>query len=113
VHGFRGASQPCSGEQIELPLGFGSRHLAAASISQRLGVVAIVVSESGVVRVFHGGQIEATLIPELWLLDRHHTQLSMAAAGTVEAQRLGAATHSRSTGKKNLEYSNAHVKRPR
>jgi diadenylate cyclase len=78
-----------SGEQIELPLGYGSRHVAAASISQRLGAIAIVVSESGVVRVFHGGLIEATLIPELWLLDRHHTQLSLAAAGTVEAQRLG------------------------
>jgi DNA integrity scanning protein DisA with diadenylate cyclase activity len=76
-------------EQIDLPLGFGSRHLAAASISQTLGSVAIVVSESGVVRVFQAGQIEATLIPELWLLDRHHTQLSIGAAGTVEAQRLG------------------------
>jgi DNA integrity scanning protein DisA with diadenylate cyclase activity len=76
-------------EQIDLPLGFGSRHVAAASISQRLGVIAIVVSESGVVRVFHAGQIEATLIPELWLLDRHHTQLSLAAAGAIEAQRLG------------------------
>jgi diadenylate cyclase len=76
---------------VELPLGFGSRHLAAASISQRLGVIAIVVSESGVVRVFHAGQIEATLIPELWLLDRHHTQLSAAAAGALEAQRLGTA----------------------
>jgi len=57
-----------------------------------LGVIAIVVSESGVVRVFHAGQIEATLIPELWLLHRHHTQLSIAAAGAVEAQRLGTAT---------------------
>jgi hypothetical protein len=45
-----------------------------------------------VVRVFHGRQIEATLIPELWLLDRHHTQLSVAAAGAVETQRLGVAT---------------------
>jgi DNA integrity scanning protein DisA with diadenylate cyclase activity len=79
-------------EQIDLPLGFGSRHLAAASISQRLGAIAIVVSESGVVRVFHAGQIEATLIPELWLLDRHHTQLSVAAAATVEARPLGAPT---------------------
>jgi len=79
-------------EQINLPLGFGSRHVAAASISQRLGAIAIVVSESGVVRVFHHGQMEATLIPELWLLDRHHTQLSVAAAGAVEAQRLGVAT---------------------
>lgn len=81
-------------EQIDLPLGFGSRHLAAASVSQRLGALAIVVSESGVVRVFHAGQIEATLIPELWLLDRHHTQLSAAAAGDVEAQRITAARRS-------------------
>ena len=62
-------------EGIDLPLGLGSRHLAAASISQRLGAIAIVVSESGVVRVFHRGEIEATLIPELWLLDRHHAQV--------------------------------------
>lgn len=66
-------------EQIDLPLGLGSRHLAAASMSQRLGIVAIVVSESGVVRVFHAGRIEATLIPELWLLDRHRAELSGAA----------------------------------
>ena len=62
-------------ERIDLPLGLGSRHLAAASISQRAGAVAIVVSESSVVRVFHRGDIVATLIPELWLLDRHRTQL--------------------------------------
>jgi hypothetical protein len=88
-------------EQIDLPLGFGSRHLAAASVSQRLGSVAVVVSESGVVRVFHGGQIEATLIPELWLLDRHHTQLCVAAAGAVEARRLGAASSPGGRGKNN------------
>src|SRR5688572_17976682 len=85
-------------ERIDLPLGFGSRHLAAASVSQRLGALAIVVSESGVVRAFYGGQIAATLIPELWLLDRHHTQLSAAAAGAVEAQRLGTAPLSLSQG---------------
>lgn len=68
-------------EQIDLPLGLGSRHLAAASMSKRLGVVAIVVSESGVVRVFHRGRIEATFIPELWLLERHRTQLSLQQAG--------------------------------
>jgi hypothetical protein len=62
-------------EQIELPLGLGSRHLAAASVSQRLDAIAIVVSESGVVRVFHQGHLEATVIPELWLLDRHNAQL--------------------------------------
>ncbi len=64
-------------ETIDLPLGLGSRHLAAASMSQRLDIVAIVVSESGVVRVFNRGRIAATFIPELWLLDRHRTQLSL------------------------------------
>ena len=100
-------------EQIDLPLGFGSRHLAAASVSQRLGAVVIVVSESGVVRVFHGGQIEATLIPELWLLDRHHTQLSVAAAGAVEARRLGAAAPSRSRRKTERGGIEANVNSPR
>jgi DNA integrity scanning protein DisA with diadenylate cyclase activity len=61
-------------EGIDLPLGLGSRHLAAASVSEKLGALAIVVSESAVVRVFHQGRIEATLLPELWLLDRHHAQ---------------------------------------
>ena len=67
---------------VDLPLGLGSRHLAAASISRRVGAVAIVVSENGVVRVVHGGQIEATLIPELWLLDRHHRYSVSVSAGS-------------------------------
>lgn len=79
-------------EQIELPLGLGSRHLAAASVSQRLGAIAIVVSESGVVRVFHEGRLEATVIPELWLLDRHHAQL---AGRRIEEQRTIGDAHSR------------------
>lgn len=66
-------------ERIHLPLGLGSRHLAGASISAKLGALAIVVSESGVVRVFHHGLIEATLIPELWLLDRHQAQSGSTA----------------------------------
>lgn len=71
-------------EDIDLPLGLGSRHLAAASVSTKLGVVAIVVSESGVVRVFHGGRLVAEIIPELWLLSRHRTQLR----GPVSEQHL-------------------------
>jgi DNA integrity scanning protein DisA with diadenylate cyclase activity len=62
-------------ENVNLPLGLGSRHLAAASVSQKLDVIAIVVSESAVVRVFYGGALTAEIIPELWLLARHQTQL--------------------------------------
>ena len=59
-------------ESVDLPMGLGSRHLAAASISKHLSpLVAIVVSESAVVRVFHGGELIAEIIPELWLFRRH------------------------------------------
>ena len=60
-------------EGVELPFGLGTRHLAAASISKRVGIVAIVVSESAVVRVFCHGHLVAELIPELWLF-RHYMQ---------------------------------------
>ena len=62
-------------ETVTIPLGLGSRHLAAASISQKFDLIAIVVSESSVVRVFYGGAMVAEIIPELWLLARHQTQL--------------------------------------
>lgn len=58
-------------EHVDVPLGFGSRHLAAASIAKRLATVAIVVSESAIVRVFHDGEMIAEIIPELWLFRRH------------------------------------------
>lgn len=64
-----------SAEGVDLPLGLGSRHVAAASISKELGIIAIVVSESAVVRVFYGGALTAEIIPELWLLSRHYRQL--------------------------------------
>jgi len=60
-----------AGQHVNLPLGLGSRHLAAASISKLLAVAAIVVSESSIVRVFEGGDMIAEIIPELWLFRRH------------------------------------------
>lgn len=42
---------------IDVPLGLGSRHVAAAAISQRLHIVAVVLSQSGVIRVFFDGEI--------------------------------------------------------
>lgn len=59
---------------VDLPLGLGSRHLAAVSVSKKLGLIAIVVSKSAVVRVFHKGSLVGEIIPELWLLG-HHSQL--------------------------------------
>jgi DNA integrity scanning protein DisA with diadenylate cyclase activity len=42
---------------VVMPLGLGSRHLAAAAASKHFGVIAIVVSESGTVRIFYGGDL--------------------------------------------------------
>ena len=65
-----------SPEGIDLPLGLGSRHIAAAAISNVTGAVAVVVSESSVVRVFDDGKMISEIIPELWLLRRYSLHLS-------------------------------------
>jgi diadenylate cyclase len=59
-----------SAEGIELPLGLGSRHMAAAAITQATRAVAVVVSESGRVRLFSQGKTLAVFksIGE-WRLD--------------------------------------------
>jgi DNA integrity scanning protein DisA with diadenylate cyclase activity len=61
---------------VALPYGMASRHLAGASISQITDTVAIVVSESSMVRVFDDGKLVAEIIPELWLMDRYNVQLA-------------------------------------
>jgi hypothetical protein len=50
--------------------GLGTRHAAAASISRTTGAIAVVVSQSSVVRVFSRGEVRAEIIPELFLLSR-------------------------------------------
>ncbi len=57
---------------LKQPLGLGSRHMAAASITSITKAVAVVVSESSVVRVFDDGEIVGEVIPELWLM-RNYT----------------------------------------
>lgn len=59
---------------IDLPLGLGSRHMAAASITKKTHAVAVVVSESSMVRVFDNGGIVGEIIPELWILKEYSTQ---------------------------------------
>ena len=48
-----------------------SRHMAAASITKQTKAIAIVVSESAIVRIFDNGKIIAEIIPEIWLLQLH------------------------------------------
>jgi len=58
-----------------LPLGLGSRHMAAAYVTRETKAVAVVVSESSIVRVFDNGELISEIIPEIWLLDRHSHHL--------------------------------------
>src|SRR6516164_1264344 len=60
---------------VGVPFGLGSRHIAAASISFATNAIAIVVSESSIVRVFQRGNLVAEIIPELWLFNRHEMAL--------------------------------------
>jgi diadenylate cyclase len=69
---------------VEMPLGLGSRHLAAAGISSLTKAIGLVVSESSVVRMFCHGAMVAEIIPELWLLSRGSTQLR----GPVSQERI-------------------------
>jgi diadenylate cyclase len=63
-------------EDLDLPLGLGSRHMAAASISLRTDAFAGVVSETSVVRMFDNGQLVAEIFPKLWMLSGYVSCLS-------------------------------------
>jgi diadenylate cyclase len=65
-----------SSSGVDLPLGLGSRHMAGASISKETNAIAVVVSETSVVRVFDDGEIISEIIPELWLLKRYGIHLA-------------------------------------
>lgn len=62
-------------DNLNLPLGLGSRHMAAASVSHRTGAVAVAVSESSMVRMFDDGKLISEITPELWMFDRYSSQL--------------------------------------
>ena len=56
--------------EVPLALGLGSRHIAGANMSAATKALAVVVSESSVVRLFWHGELVAEIIPELWMIDR-------------------------------------------
>ncbi len=53
-------------KEVEVPLGLGARHMAAAGISRDTEAIAIVVSQtSGSVRVFRRGKVALELAPRV------------------------------------------------
>jgi diadenylate cyclase len=62
-------------ESLSVPMGLGSRHVAAASVSNQTGAVAVAVSESSMVRMFDDGELVSEIIPELWMFDGYRTHL--------------------------------------
>src|SRR4029077_1792706 len=73
--------------KVEVPLGLGSRHIAAANMSAVTEAVGIVVSESSVVRIFCHGQLVGEIIPEVWMRD-HTAHLR----GTAKREQVGELT---------------------
>src|SRR5271163_2601778 len=72
--------------EVDVPLGLGSRHIAAANMSAVTKAVGIVVSESSVVRLFCHGHLVGEIIPEVWMMN--HAQLG----GTVKREQVGELT---------------------
>ena len=62
-------------DRLNLPLGLGSRHMAGASISRQTDAVAVVVSESSMVRMFDDGELVSEIVPELWMIEGYRSRL--------------------------------------
>ncbi len=62
-------------DNIDLPLGLGSRHFAAASISKKTNCISVAVSESSVVRIFVDGKMVSEILPEIWLLNNYRSHI--------------------------------------
>ena len=75
------------GAEIDVPLGLGSRHIAAANMSAVTNGVGIVVSESSVVRLFCHGKLAGEIVPEIWMIDR-----AAHLRGLVKQERVGELT---------------------
>jgi DNA integrity scanning protein DisA with diadenylate cyclase activity len=73
-------------DDLELPLGLGSRHMAAAAITVATKAVAVVVSESAVVRLFDDGDLIAEILPELWMLSRYSSHVDAPHVTRTEDQ---------------------------
>lgn len=68
----------------DLQSGLGARHAAAASISEAADAIAVVVSESSVVRAFSQGELRAEIIPAFF----HGTADTFFAIEAAEVREL-------------------------
>jgi DNA integrity scanning protein DisA with diadenylate cyclase activity len=75
-------------DALNVPLGLGSRHMAAASVSKRTDAVAVVVSESSMVRMFDDGELVSEIVPELWMLGQYSSQLEGSTSYARQEGRL-------------------------
>ena len=73
----------------EQPLGLGTRHIAAASISAATDAMAIVVSENSIVRLYYAGTLITEILPELWLLHRYMPHIAEPSLTSDRAHNLG------------------------
>ncbi len=62
-------------DNLDLPLGLGSRHMAGASITQQTSAVSVVVSESSMVRMFDDGELVSEIVPELWMIEGYTSRM--------------------------------------
>ncbi len=62
-------------EGLNVPLGLGSRHMAAASVSKYTDAVSVAVSESSMVQMFDDGELISEIIPEVWMMNGYNTQV--------------------------------------
>ena len=83
-------------EGVQVPLGLGSRHMAAASVSKKTNAVAVAVSESSTVRMFDEGELVAEIVPELWLWGEYGSYLDGSSTGSKEGPA------GRQTGRKEI-----------
>jgi DNA integrity scanning protein DisA with diadenylate cyclase activity len=70
--------------QVDVPLGLGSRHIAAANMSAVTKAVGIVVSESSVVRLFCHGHLIGEIIPEIYMMEQ-----AAQLHGPVKTEQIG------------------------
>ena len=74
------------GSGVSLPLGLGSRHMAAAAITKLTNAIAVIVSESSIVRIFDNGELVSEILPEIWLLSRYSLHLKGPTSEQTEDQ---------------------------